>query len=140
MRRARAGAVALALVVVACSGGRNVRPLRMAVTESSGDFTFSLEEPVREVACVERDFRRSPSDPAATRTVWMARCPGDCLSAVRYGDRALESTLPAQRLGPSGQGMCYECVLVGEHGRGMTRFRVSARQGFEPCQPRVGDL
>ena len=52
-----------ARLVVACSGGRTVRPLRMAVTESSGDFTFSLEEPVREVACVERDYRRSPSDP-----------------------------------------------------------------------------
>lgn len=140
MRRARAGVVALALAVAACSGGRNLRPLRMAVTESGGDFTFSLEEPVREVTCVERDYRRSPSDPAAARTVWAARCPRDCLTAVRYGDRSLESTVPAQPLGPSGEGMCYECVLASDHGRGMTRFRVSARRGFEPCQPRIGDL
>ena len=140
MTHARAGAVALALVVVACSGGRTLRPLRMAVTESSGDFTFSLEEPVREVACVERDFRRSPSDPQAVRTVWTARCPSDCLTAIRYGDRSLDSTVPAQPLGPSSEGTCYECVLASDHGRGITRFRVSARHGFEPCQPRVGDL
>ena len=136
----RAGVVALALAVVACSGGRAVRPLRLAVTESSGDFTFSLEEPVREISCVERDYRRSPSDPAAVRTVWTARCPADCLTAVRYGDRSLVSTIPAQPLGPSGEGSCYECVLVGDHGRGITRFRVSARRGFEQCVPRVGDL
>jgi hypothetical protein len=140
MRRACAGALALALAVVACSGGRTLRPLRMAVTESGGDFTFSLEEPVREIACVERDYRRAPSDPAAARTVWTARCARDCLAAVRYGDRSLESTVPAQPLGPSGQGTCYECVLDGAHGRGMARFRVSDRHGFEPCQPRVGDL
>jgi hypothetical protein len=140
VRRARAGAVVLALAVVACSGGRNLRPLRMAVTESGGDFTFSLEEPVREIACVERDYRRSPGDPSAARTVWTARCARDCLAAVRYGDRALESTVPAQPLGPSGPGTCYECVLAGDTGRGMTRFRVSERHGFEPCQPRIGDL
>ena len=140
MRRARAGAVALALAVVACSGGRTVRPLRMAVTESGGDFTVSLEEPVREVSCIERDYRRSPSDPQATRTVWTARCPRDCLTAIRYGDRSLESTVPAQPLGPSTEGTCYECVLVGDHGRGITRFRVGARRGFEAWQPRVGDL
>jgi hypothetical protein len=140
VRRARAGALVLALAVVACSGGRTVRPLRMAVTESGGDFTFSLEEPVRQIACVERDYRRSPTDPGAARTVWTARCARDCLAAVRYADRALESTQPAQPLGPSTPGTCYECVLDGDHGRGITRFRVGERRGFEPCQPRVGDL
>jgi hypothetical protein len=140
MRHARAGSVALALVVAACTRGGTIRPLRMAVTESGGDFTFSLEEPVREIACVERDYRRSPSDPQAARPVWTARCPRDCLTAVRYGDRSLESTLPPQPLGPSPQGTCYECVLTGDHGRGITLFRVSDRHGFEACQPRLGDL
>ncbi len=135
-----AGAAALALAVAACSGGRQLRPLRTAVTESGSDFTFSLEEPVREVLCVEHDYRRSPTDPAATRTVWAARCARDCLTSVRYGDRSLESTTAAQRLGPSAQGTCYECVLTGDHGRGIALFRVSERASFEPCQPRLGNL
>jgi hypothetical protein len=138
--RAGAAALALGFMIIGCSGGRDVRPLRMAVTESGGDFTFSLEEPVRSVTCVIRDYRRSPSDPAAATPIWTAQCRADCLTAIRYGDRALESTLPARALGPSSPGACYECTLTGDHGRGLTRFRVNDRSGFEPCQPRVGDL
>jgi hypothetical protein len=137
--RPSAGLV-LVLTLAACSGGRTVRPLRIAVTESGGDFTLSLEEPVRAVSCMLRDYRRSPNDPAAVRVVWSARCRTDCLTSVRYGDRSLESTVPAQRLGPSGEGDCYECEVVGDHGRGLVRFRVAARGGFEQCRPRVGDL
>jgi hypothetical protein len=140
--RARTGVAALVLVttMVACSGGRQLRPLRIAVTESSGDFTLSLEEPVRTVACVVRDFRRSADDPAAVRVIWSARCRADCLTSVRYGDRSLESTVPATRLTASGEGDCYECELTGDDGRGVTRFRVTPRGGFEPCRPRVGEL
>ncbi len=142
MSRAHASAAALVLAATmgACSGGRQLRPLRIAVAESGGDFTLSLEEPVRSVACIVRDFRRAPDDPASVRVIWTARCRSDCLTSVRYGDRSLESTVPASRLEPSGEGDCYECELTGDHGRGVTRFRVAARGGFEPCRPRVGDL
>jgi hypothetical protein len=140
--RASGPALALAILIAACSGGRNVQPLRVAVTESSGDFTLSLEEPVRAVTCVVRDYRRSPSDPAATRAIWAARCTAGafCQTAVRYGDRSLESTRPAERLVPSDPGACYECDLTGDHGHGLVRFRIGGRGDFETCQPRVGDL
>ena len=120
-----------------------MRPLRIVTTESAGDYSFALEEPVHAVVCVIRDFRRSPTDPAATRTIWAARCTDGsaCRTSIRYADRALESTTPAMRLGPSTPGECYECDLTGDHGHGITRFRVTARGGgFEPCSPRVGDL
>lgn len=143
MTRLGAGApvLALAMGLVACTGGRDVRPLRTAVTESGGDFTLSLEEPVRTVACVVRDYRRSPTDPAAARTIWSARCTAGefCQSAVRYGDRSLEGG-PAERLTASEEGACYECDLGGDHGHGIVRFRIGTRGGFEPCRPRVGDL
>ena len=131
-----------AMVLQACSGGRDVRPLRIAATESGGDFSFALEEPVRAVVCVIRDFRRSPTDPAATRIVWAARCTDGpaCRASIRYADGALDSTTRPMRLGPSNPGECYECDLTGDHGHGITRFRVLPRGGFEPCSPRVGDL
>jgi len=138
---ARASALALVFVLAACTARRDV-PLRIAVTESGGDFMLSLEQPVRAVACVVRDYRRSPTDPAATRAVWTARCTEGayCRTSVRYGDRTLETTGPAEPLAPSEPGACYECDLTGDHGRGLVRFRVTDRGGFEPCRPRVGDL
>jgi len=134
--------LALALGIGGCASGTNVRPLRTAVTESSGDFTLSLEEPVRAVTCVIRDYRRSPSDPAAARTIWSAKCSAGrfCQSAVRYADQSLDATQPAMQLTPSDEGACYECDLTGDHGRGIVRFRIGARGGFETCRPRVGDL
>ena len=145
VRRWRArGAVLAAIVLLAscggAGGGRPVRQLRVAVAESSGDLTFSLEEPVRAIACVERDFRRSPGDPQSVRPIWVARCTADCRTSVRYADATLESSRPAERLVPSIQGACYECELTGDHGRGVVRFRMKERGGFEPCRPRVGDL
>ena len=138
--RAR-GALALVTVLAACSAGRDTR-LRIAVTESGGEFMLSLEEPVRAVTCVERDYRRSPTDPAATRPVWTARCTdgASCRTAIRYGDRALETSGPTEPLAPSAPGACYECDLTGDHGRGLVRFRVADGGGFEACRPRVGDL
>jgi hypothetical protein len=132
----------LVTVLAGCSGAQNVRPLRTAVTESSGDYVLSLEEPVRAVACVVRDFRRSPSDPGAARPIWTARCIDgpSCRTAVRYGDRTFQATRQAEPLHPSEQGTCYECELIGDHGRGLTRFRVGDRGDFEVCRPRVGDL
>lgn len=137
---ARGAVLAMLVALASCTGGRTLRPLRIAVTESGGDLTFSLEEPVRAIACVELDFRRSPGDPAAVRPVWAARCAADCRTAIRYDDASLEATLRAEPLAPSAEGFCYVCELTGDHGRGITRFRVGARGGFEPCRPRVGDL
>src|SRR6185436_14825776 len=99
---ARAGALALVFALAACTARRDV-PLRIAVTESGGDFMLSLEQPVRAVACVVRDYRRSPTDPAATRAVWTARCTEGayCRTSVRYGDRTLETTGPGEPLAPS---------------------------------------
>lgn len=140
--RARAVGLVTLIAVASCTAGREGRALRIAVTESGGDFSLSLEEPVRAVTCVERDFRRSPGDPAAVRPIWTARCTAgaDCRSAVRYNDASLEATRRAERLTPSAPGACYECELTGDHGRGLVRFRVVERGGFEPCRPRVGDL
>jgi hypothetical protein len=137
----RARALALVSVLAACTAGRDAT-LRIAVTESGGEFMLSLEEPVRAVACVVRDYRRSPSDAAATRPIWTARCTEgtSCRTAVRYGDRALDPSGRAEPLSPSAPGACYECELTGDHGRGLVRFRVTDRGGFEPCRPRVGDL
>ena len=133
--------VATLIALAACGGGGStMRPLRIAVTESSGDLTFSLEEPVRAIACVERDFRRSPGDPAAVRLIWQARCTADCRSAIRYADSSLESIQRAAPLAPSGDGACYICELTGDHGRGVTRFRVPPGGGFEHCRPSVGNL
>ena len=133
--------VAALVALASCGGGgSSMRPLRIAVTESSGDLTFSLEEPVRAIACVERDYRRSAGDPGAVRPIWQARCPSDCRTAVRYDDASLEPILPAAPLAPSGPGACYICELTGDHGRGATRFRMTSRGGFEPCRPTVGDL
>lgn len=141
IRTGGAGLALLLAVAAGCTRGPSVRPLRIALTESAGDLTFSLEEPVRAVTCIARDYRRAPTDPGAMRVVWSARCTADCLRSVRYGDRALESTTPASRLVPSGEGDCYECELTGDHGRGLVRFRMGARGGFEPCRLQViGDL
>ena len=140
--RARAGALAAVIALAACTSGPEVRRLRIAVTESGGEFMLSLEEPVRAVACIERDYRRSPTDPASTRPMWSARCTdgATCRSAIRYGDRTLVAKGPTEPLVPSGEGACYECDLTGDHGRAVARFRVAQRGGFEPCRPRVGDL
>ena len=147
--RARGAVLAAILVLTSCAprsgaggggGGRPVRQLSIAVTESGGDLTFSLEEPVRAISCVERDFRRSPGDPQSVRFMWAARCPADCRTSVRYDDSTLETARRAEPLLPSAEGFCYECELTGDHGRGLTRFRVPARGRFERCRPRVGDL
>jgi len=141
-RRGAGAALGLVALIAACSSGPGSRPLRIAATESGGDFTFSLEEPVRAITCVVRDFRRSPTDPLSTRTLWVARCTDGpiCRTAIRYGDRVLESATRAAPLVASEAGECYECDLTGDHGHGVTRFRIGARGGFEPCVPRVGDL
>lgn len=136
----RGAALAAASALAACAGGgagaRPARQLKIAVTETGGDFTISLEEPVRTVVCLERDFRRGAGDPMAVRLIWGARCTAgrDCLSSVRYNDATLETTQPAQRLTESQQGTCYECELAGDHGRAAVRFRVTTRGGFEPCR------
>lgn len=137
----RGAALAALSVLAACAstgggGGRPVRQLKIAVTETGGDFVISLEEPVRTVTCMERDFRRGVGDPMAARLIWSARCTAgrDCLTSVRYDDAALETTSPAQRLTTSEQGTCYECELAGDHGRAAVRFRVTQRGGFEPCR------
>ncbi len=114
-----------------------MRPLRVAVTESGGDVTLMLEEPVRSVTCVVHDFRRAPGDPQAVRGIWTARCTAGavCATSILYGDRSLESSAGPERLSPSEPGFCYECELGGDHGRGLTRFRIAPRGGFEPCVP-----
>jgi hypothetical protein len=127
------------LAACASTGGGGARParqLKIAVTETGGDFVISLEEPVRTVTCMERDFRRGAGDPMAARLIWSARCTAgrDCLTSVRYNDAALDTTSPAQRLTESQQGTCYECELAGDHGRAAVRFRVTTRGGFEPCR------
>jgi hypothetical protein len=141
--RAMLVVVALVVASIGCGGaGQKVRPLRVAVTESGGDLSFTLEEPVRMVECVARDYRRSPGDPAALRPVWTAHCTAgaDCLAGIRYGDRTLQTVGAAQRLAPSEPGHCYECALTGDHGKGFVRFRMADHGAFEPCRPRVGDL
>ena len=140
--RARAGALLTVIAIASCSTGGGVRPLRIAVMESGGDVILSLEEPVRAVVCVIRDYRRAPSDPAAVRPIWTARCTAgaDCRTAVRYDDASLEPSGRAERLQPSEPGTCYECELTGDHGRGLTRFRVTDRGGFESCRPGTGTL
>ena len=136
----RGAALAAASALAACAGGgagaRPARQLKIAVTETGGDFVISLEEPVRTVVCLERDFRRGAGDPQAVRLIWGARCTGgrDCLTSVRYNDAALDTTQPAQRLTASEQGTCYECELAGDHGRAAVRFRVTQRGAFEPCR------
>jgi len=135
----RGVALAVASALAACApapSGRAARPLKIAVTETGGDFVISLEEPVRTVTCMERDFRRGAGDPMAARLIWSARCTAgrDCLTSVRYNDAALDTTSPAQRLTTSEQGTCYECALAGDHGQAAVRFRVTARGGFEPCR------
>jgi hypothetical protein len=134
-RRVRGAFVAALLALAGCSV-REPSALRVAVTESGGDLAFSLEEPVRSVSCVLRDFRRAPGDPRAARPVWTARCTAgaDCRSAVRWDDASLEPTLRAERLGPTDSGTCYECELAGDTGRGLVRFHVDERGGFEPCR------
>jgi hypothetical protein len=137
------GLLAVALVTSGCGGTpTKTRPLRIAVTESGGDLSLTLEEPVREVQCVARDYRRSPSDPGATRPIWRARCAAgpDCRAAIRYGDRGLVTMGTIETLAPSDQGHCYECALTGDNGTGFVRFRMAAHGAFEPCRPRVGDL
>jgi hypothetical protein len=139
--RARGAVLAMLVALAACAGGgQPMRALRVAVAESGGDITFSLEEPVRAITCVERDFRRSPTDPQAVRPMWSARCTSDCRTAVRYDDSTLDAVRPAVPLAPSVEGACYECELTGERGRAVTRFRVPARGRFAACRPRVGDL
>ena len=142
MSTTRAALVVLGALVVGCSTQRPLRPLRVAATESGGDFEFGLGEPVQAVTCVLRDHRRAPSDPASVRVIWAAKCTEgrDCPRSVRYGDRALATATPAVPLAPSEQGFCYVCVLVAEGGRGQVSFRVSPQGAFEQCQPRVGDL
>jgi hypothetical protein len=137
----RGAALIAACTLAACAstggkGGRPGRQLKIAVTETGGDFVISLEEPVRTVTCMERDFRRGAGDPMAARLIWSARCTGgrDCLTSVRYNDASLDTTSPAQRLTTSEQGTCYECELAGDHGRAAVRFRVTTRGGFEPCR------
>ena len=135
----RGVALAVASALAACApapSGRAARPLKIAVTETGGDFVLSLEEPVRTVVCLERDFRRGAGDPQAVRLIWGARCTGgrDCLTSVRYNDAALDTTQPAQRLTASEQGTCYECELAGDHGRAAVRIRVTQRGAFEPCR------
>jgi hypothetical protein len=139
---ARAVVVALGALAVGCSAQRQLHPLRVAATESGGDFEFGLGEPVQAVTCVLRDHRRAPSDPASVRIIWAAKCTEgrDCPRSVRYGDRALATSTPAAPLAPSEEGFCYVCVLVAEDGRGQVSFRVSPQGAFEQCQPRVGDL
>jgi hypothetical protein len=138
-----AAAIAIGLAVAqGCGGGRTLRPLRITVAESGGHFELATTEPIRSVACVVRDHRRSPSDPAAARVVWAARCDtgGSCPRAVRYGDQTLVAVTRPERLAPSGEGSCYECVLDGDGTRGRVAFRVTATGNFEPCRGRVGDL
>jgi hypothetical protein len=136
----RGAALVAASMLAACAGGggsaRPARQLKIAVTETGGDFVISLEEPVRTVTCLERDFRRGIGDPMAARLIWSARCTAgrDCLTSVRYNDATLDTTSPAQRLTTSEQGTCYECELAGDHGRAAVRFRVTTRGGFEPCR------
>jgi hypothetical protein len=134
--------VVVVVALVGCGGRPTVRPLRVAVTESGGDLSFTLEEPVRSVECVARDYRRSPGDRAALHPMWRAQCTAgqDCLAGIRYGDRSLQTAQQAAKLVPSAPGHCYECVLTGDHGTGFVRFRMSETGAFEPCRPRVGDL
>jgi hypothetical protein len=141
-RAATAIAVAVAVAQAGCGGGgRTLRPLRVTIAESRGYFELATTEPIRSVACVIRDHRRSPSDPAAARVVWAARCDGgDCPRAVRYGEQTLTAVTRPERLAPSDQGTCYECVLDGDGTRGRVAFGVTATGNFEPCRGRVGDL
>ena len=142
MTAARAALVALSALAIGCSAQRPLRPLRVAATESGGDFEFALGEPVQAVTCALRDHRRAPSDPASVRVIWAAKCTEgrDCPRSVRYGDRSLATSTAAEQLAPSEEGFCYVCVLVAEDGRGQVSFRVSPQGAFERCQPRVGDL
>jgi hypothetical protein len=134
--RRRAACLAAVAIAAACGRGA-MRPLRVAVTESGGDLTLMLEEPVRAVRCVTHDYRRAPGDPAAVRDIWSARCTAGaaCATSILYGDRSLESLAGPEPLTPSEPGLCYECELTGDHGRALTRFRIAPRGGFEPCVP-----
>lgn len=143
MRRAAAGILVLGILLAACGGGGPaVRPLRLAVTESGGDLGFTLEEPVRMVECVERDYRRAAGDPAALRPIWTARCTAgrDCRSAIRWADRTLETVGPPPQLAPSAPGTCYECALTGDGGKGYVRFRMEEDGTFQRCRPSAGTL
>jgi hypothetical protein len=125
-----------------CAAGPKASALRVTLTESGGDLQFTLSEPIRAVTCYERDHRRDPGAPGAAYVIWAARCTAgdDCLPSVTYGDRELSTTTAARRLAPSAPGTCYECLVEGTTGRGLVRFRTSARGGFEPCTARAGEL
>jgi hypothetical protein len=139
-------ACALLVLLAATSGcggaPKRVRPLRIAVTESGGDLSLTLEEPVREVECFARDYRRAPNDPSAVRPIWRARCTAgtDCRAAIRYADRSLVTIGGGGPLAPSEQGSCYECALTGDTGTGFVRFRMAPHGAFEPCRPGGGTL
>ena len=145
----RGGSLALALVTItvagiACSAGRSaaVRPLRVTATETSGEVEFTVQQPITRVTCVERDYRRSPSDAKSARVIWSARCTAgnDCLPSIHYGDRRLESLTPPQPLAPSIPGTCYECAIEAGGNRGQVSFQMTPRGSFDRCSPRVGDL
>ena len=110
------------------------RALRVAIAEASGDVSFSLEAPIERVVCGVRDLRRAPSDPAAYREIWVARCPDTCRTSISYGDRTLEPSRPPEALTPLPPGLCYECMLESRNGGGGVRFRVGQRGGVEPCR------
>ena len=140
----KAATVAALGLAVGCSVGRAraPQPLRVTVTESAGDIEFAVISPVREVTCIERDHRRAPNDPAATRVIWAARCTAgdDCLPSVHYGDARLETITAPARLTASTPGTCYECLIAARDGRGAIAFRVTDHGAFAPCSPRLGDV
>jgi hypothetical protein len=142
MRLAIAGALVVALAAGCAPSRRATTGLRVTLTESAGDVQFTLPEPIRAVTCFERDHRRDPNSRDATVVIWAARCTegADCLPTVNYGDANLSATTPASRLPPSAPGTCYECLVEGTTGRGLVRFRTSARGGIEACVARVGNL
>jgi len=141
--RLAAALLTITVAGIACSVGRGaaVRPLRVTATETSGQVEFTVQQPITRVTCVERDFRRSPSDSASAHVVWSARCTAgsDCLPSVHYADRRLESLTPAQPLTDSTPGTCYECTIEAGGTRGQVLFQM-IRGSFDRCSPRVGDL
>jgi hypothetical protein len=140
-RTAAAILVGFAAAQMGCAaGGRPLRLQRVTTTESGGHFQFATTSPIRSVACAVRDHRRSPSDPAAARIIWAGRCDSSCPTSIRYGDSQMTAVTKPERLVPSAQGGCYECVLDGDGTRGVVSFRVNATGGFEPCSARVGNL
>ena len=136
---ATAIAVAVAVAQAGCGGGgRTLRPLRVTIAETR--LLRWTTEPIRSVACVIRDHRRSPSDPAAALSSGRRAATAGCPRAVRYGEQTLTAVTRPERLAPSDQGTCYECVLDGDGTRGRVTFGVTATGNFEPCRGRVGDL